>query len=569
MLISMTTIFLKLTFTGLAKSIKRAKLGSNCLQTLKIFSKAIDFTPLQNQPGRIRYRLINCRPGEECVGLSLVYSRGCSGVEAPLITVEVHLSGGLPSMHMVGLPATAVRESKDRVRSALLNSGFKWPQSRITIALAPAELPKEGGGFDLPIALGILAASQQIPDKHFEDCEFLGELSLNGELRSVKGVIPAAIRSRDTGRALVIPADNAAEAALVKGGEKFSGRTLLEVANWINGEQELEPCKPLPAGKPPLLPDLSDVIGLPGPKRALEVAAAGSHHLLMAGPPGTGKTLLASRLPGILPPMSESESLEVAALASVSHLGLDHRLWGVRPFRTPHHSCSSVALAGGGSRPRPGEISLAHNGVLFMDELPEFGRHTLETLREPIESGRIVISRAARQATFPARFQLVTAMNPCPCGMSGDESGRCICSSEQIQRYRNRVSGPLIDRIDIQVEVLRPRESILGAQVNNIESSSDVRERVIASRQIQQQRAGKPNALLTNAELASYCHIEGETLQLLELASQQLFLSPRACHRILKVSRSIADLDQSQNIRSQHVAEAVSFRRLNAEQNYV
>ena len=503
------------------------------------------------------------------MGLSLVYSRGCTGVEAPLILVEVHLAGGLPSMHMVGLPETAVRESKDRVRSALINSGFKWPQSRITIALAPAELPKEGGGFDLPIALGILSASKQIPGERFDDCEFLGELSLNGELRSVRGVLPAAIRSRDSNRTLVIPTVNATEAALVKGGEKYGGATLLEVANWISGGRALEPCEFQSRGKPPLLPDLCDVIGLPGPKRALEVAAAGSHHLLMAGPPGTGKTLLASRLPGILPPMTESESLEVAALASVSHTGLDHRLWGIRPFRTPHHSCSSVALAGGGSRPKPGEISLAHNGVLFMDELPEFGRHTLEILREPIESGRIVISRAARQATFPARFQLVTAMNPCPCGMSGDESGRCNCSAEQIQRYRNRISGPLLDRIDIQVEVLRPKTSILSAPLNNIESSADVRNRVIESRQIQHQRAGKPNALLTNAELSSFCHIEGETLQLLEHAAEQLYLSPRACHRILKVSRTIADLDGATDINSEHVAEAISFRRLNAGQNCI
>lgn len=472
-------------------------------------------------------------------------------------------------MHLVGLPETAVRESKDRVRSALLNSGFKWPQSRITIALAPAELPKEGGGFDLPIALGILAASQQIPGERFDECEFLGELSLTGELRSVRGTLPAAIRSRDCNRKLVIPSVNAAEASLVKGGEKYCGATLLEVANWINGGQELQPCKLRSRGKQPSLPDLRDVIGLPGPKRALEVAAAGSHHMLMAGPPGTGKTLLASRLPGILPPMTESESLEVAALASVSHAGLDHRLWGIRPFRTPHHSCSSVALAGGGARPKPGEISLAHNGVLFMDELPEFGRHTLEILREPIESGRIVISRAARQATFPAQFQLVTAMNPCPCGLSGDESGRCNCSAEQIHRYRNKVSGPLLDRIDIQVEVLRPKTSILGVPVADIESSADVRDRVIESRQIQHRRAGKPNALMTNTDLSSFCHIEGETLQLLEHAAEQLYLSPRACHRILKVARTIADLDQSQHISPTHVAEAISFRRLNTGQNCI
>lgn len=503
------------------------------------------------------------------MGLSLVHSRGCAGVEAPLVTVEVHLSGGLPSMHLVGLPETAVRESKDRVRAALINSGFKWPQSRITISLAPAELPKEGGGFDLPIALGLLAASKQIPGTHFDDFEYLGELSLNGELRSVRGVIPAAIRAREFNRTLIVPLVNAAEAALVKGGEKYSGVTLLEITNWINGGQRLEPCLPQPPGEPPSLPDLRDIIGLPGPKRALEVAAAGCHHLLMAGPPGTGKTLLASRLPGILPPMTELESLESAAVASISLAGLDHRKWGVRPFRTPHHSCSSVALAGGGSRPRPGEISLAHNGVLFLDELPEFGRHTLEILREPIESGRIVISRAARQATFPARFQLVTAMNPCPCGMSGDDSGRCMCSGEQIQRYRTRVSGPLLDRIDIQVEVLRPKTSILSSSTDGIESSARVRERVIQARDIQFARAGKTNALMSNGELKQFCCLKKETLQLLEHAAEQLYLSPRACHRILKVSRTIADLDQSENIHSEHVAEAIAYRRLNTGQNYI
>lgn len=468
-------------------------------------------------------------------------------------------------MHLVGLPETAVRESKDRVRAALINSGFKWPQSRITISLAPAELPKEGGGFDLPIALGILAASKQIPDTFFDDCEFLGELSLNGELRSVRGVLPAAIRSRDSNRTLVVPAVNAAEAALVSGGQKYGGASLLEVAGWINGRIQLERCAPRALAEPPPLPDISDVIGLPGPKRALEVAAAGAHHLLMAGPPGTGKTLLASRLPGILPPINEHESLEIAALASISHAGLDLRNWGIRPFRTPHHSCSSVALAGGGSRPRPGEVSLAHNGVLFLDELPEFGRHTLEILREPIESGCIVISRAARQATFPARFQLVAAMNPCPCGLAGDSSGRCRCSAEQIQRYRNRISGPLLDRIDIQVEVSRPKTSILSASGNKSESSAIVRKRVMDAREVQSVRAGKPNALLDNGEMEQFCRIDGDSLKLLERAVQQLYLSPRACHRILKVSRTIADLDQASEIGSAHLAEAIAFRRLSAK----
>ena len=494
------------------------------------------------------------------MGLSLIYSRGCVGIEAPLITIEVHLSGGLPTMSMVGLPATAVRESKERVRAALLNSGFKWPQSRITISLAPAELPKDGGGFDLPIALGILAASGQIPGGALGGYEFLGELSLNGSLRAVQGVLPAAIRSRDAGRSLIVPRINATEATLVKGGRHYCGRSLLEISKWLNGLSQLELCRPNTCFQIAALPDLCDVIGLPGPKRALEIAAAGSHNLLMTGPPGTGKTLLASRLPGILPPMSEQESLETAALASVSQTGLDCLNWGVRPFRTPHHSCSSVALAGGGSRPRPGEVSLAHNGILFLDELPEYGRHALEVLREPLESGSIVISRAARQATFPARFQLLTAMNPCPCGMAGDTSGRCNCSAEQIRRYRSRISGPLLDRIDIQIEVSRPNKSILSESASNIENSAMVRERVIEARHRQVQRSGMCNALLGSTELARFCPIEGGRLRLLETAVEQLFLSPRACHRILKVARTIADLGHADVIGEEHIAEAIAFR---------
>ncbi len=500
------------------------------------------------------------------MGLSLVHSRGCVGIESPLITVEVHLSGGLPVMHLVGLPETAVRESKDRVRAALLNSRFDWPPSRITISLAPAELPKEGGGFDLPIALGILAASKQVPTTSFADCEFLGELSLNGDLRAVRGVLPAAIRARDSNRVLVVPTANAAEAALVKGGKQLHAGSLLEVTEWLHGRKQLAECEPDMTHIPPAHPDLRDVIGLAGAKRALEVAAAGCHNLLMLGPPGTGKTLLATRLAGILPPMTEQEALEAAALASISQAGLEHRNWGLRPFRSPHHSCSNIALAGGGSRPRPGEISLAHNGILFLDELPEFSRHALEVLREPLESGRIVISRAARQAAFPARFQLITAMNPCPCGMAGDQSGRCNCSAEQIQRYRSKISGPLLDRIDIQVEVVRPDKSILSEPADNIENSEAVRKRVIKSRARQIARAGKPNALLDNAELSSYCHVEGEQLALLEMAAEQLFLSPRACHRILKVSRTIADLDQAEEIACEHISEAIAFRRLQISQ---
>ena len=465
-------------------------------------------------------------------------------------------------MAMVGLPNGAVRESKDRVRAAISNSGFKWPASKITVALAPAELPKAGGGFDLPIALGILATEGQIPDKNLHKYEFLGELALNGDLRTVRGVVPAAIRARESGRCLVIPACNAAEAALVKGGEQLAANSLLEVCNWLKGESYLQECETEKECKPVPPPDLCDVIGLHGAKRALEVAAAGSHNLLFIGPPGTGKTLLAARLPGILPPMSEIESLETASLASVSQAGLDHRNWGIRPFRSPHHSCSGIALAGGGVHPKPGEISLAHNGVLFLDELPEFGRHALETLREPLESGRIVISRAARQAVFPARFQLITAMNPCPCGLEGDKSGRCGCSAEQVQRYRNRVSGPLLDRIDLQIEVLRPEKSILSESSDGIETSAAVKKRVVKCRRIQLKRQGTPNALMENDQLGRFCKIDGDRLMLLEMAAEQLFLSPRACHRILKVARTIADLDNSKEIASQHLAEAIAFRRL-------
>jgi len=382
-------------------------------------------------------------------------------------------------------------------------------------------------------------------------------------------VLPAAIQSREHGRTLIIPADNAAEAGLVRDGNTYCGASLLAIAGWLCGQEELARCKSLPVKQAVSQPDLADVIGLPGPKRALEIAAAGSHHLLFAGPPGTGKTLLASRLPGILPPMTEREALESAAVTSVSRAGFDLAHWGIRPFRAPHHSATCAALAGGGSRPKPGEISLAHNGVLFLDELPEFGRHTLEILREPLESGRIVIARAAMQSTFPARFQLVTAMNPCPCGLSGDDSGRCCCSAEQIQRYRNRVSGPLLDRIDIQVEVLRPKTSILTTPHEGTETSADVRQRVIEARDVQYQRTGKSNALLGNDELTRFCKIDGATLQLLEDAAKQLYLSPRACHRILKVARTIADLDQAENIRSVHVAEAIAFRRLNTGPNYI
>ncbi|MEI6414977.1 MAG: YifB family Mg chelatase-like AAA ATPase, partial [Pseudomonadota bacterium] len=391
------------------------------------------------------------------MSLAILYSRARSGIDAPLVTIEVHLSNGLPSLSIVGLPELAVKESKDRVRGALLNSRFEFPNRRITINMAPADLPKEGGRFDLPIALGVLAASGQIPSGALENYEFLGELALTGEIRPVRGALPAALKAREAGRHLVVPRDNAEEAARVTGLEVLAATHLLEVCEHLHGTRPLsvQPPATEPATPPSQGTDLAEVRGQIQAKRALEVAAAGGHNLLFLGPPGTGKSMLASRLPGILPPMSDAEALAAAAVLSVSEPGFDARSWGVRPFRAPHHSASAVALVGGGSDPRPGEVSLAHCGVLFLDELPEFERKVLEVLREPLESGHILISRAARQAHFPAQFQLIAAMNPCPCGYLGDPKGQCHCSTDQVARYRSRLSGQLLDRIDIHVDVPR------------------------------------------------------------------------------------------------------------------
>jgi len=495
------------------------------------------------------------------MGLARVRSRGCVGISAPGVSVEVHLGGGLPSLGMVGLPETAVRESRERVKAALLNAGFDFPARRITISLAPAELPKEGGGLDLPIALGILAASGQVPDNRLDDTEFLGELSLGGKLRPVRGVLPAAVQAANAGRTLVLPSGNETEASLVGGGHQLCAESLLQVVAWLHGKGDL----PAPAGRPesPLegIPDMADVCGQEAPRRALEVAAAGAHNILMSGPPGTGKSMLASRLPGILPDMTETEALETATIASVSQSGFDTSDWRRRPFRSPHHSCSGVALVGGGPVPRPGEISLAHNGVLFLDELPEFDRHVLEVLRVPMESGWIHISRAARQARFPARFQLVAAMNPCPCGMSGGPPGQCWCSAEQIQRYRYRVSGPLLDRIDIRAEVLRPEVSVLDFRDHGGECSADIRARVVAAREVQRGRGPRPNARLQPPEIQEHCRLGSEQRKLLEAACEHYHLSPRASHRVLKVARTIADLDGEGGIGTAHLAEAIALRR--------
>lgn len=564
------------------------------------------------------------------MSLCILHSRAREGMAAPAVTVEVQAAGGLPAMNIVGLAEMAVRESKDRVRGALHNGHFQIPAGRITVNLAPADLPKEGGRFDLPIALGVLGASGQVRIKALPELEFLGELALSGELRPVQGVLPAALAARDAGRALVLPRENAAEAALVKGLRIHPAAHLLEVCAHLNGGAPLGTHVAAEVDQIAFpYPDLSEVRGQAHAKRALEVAAAGAHSLLFLGPPGTGKSMLASRLPGLLPALSEPEALEVAALRSVSgQEPFDPARWRQRPFRSPHHTASAIALVGGGANPRPGEISLAHLGVLFLDELPEYERRVLEVLREPLESGHIHISRAARQVRFPARFQLVAAMNPCPCGYLGDPGGRCRCTTEQVARYRARISGPLLDRIDLHVEVprLRPEEMTLAldglprahasrpgsppeepkapetrarprspqsvgrpdprpadradAMTENradavtgkcvdpgaeVLTSTQVRARVEAARERQFSRQGKPNQALEPREIDRHCRLDAAGQRLMTQAMARLGLSPRGYHRVLKVGRTIADLAGSEDIATSHLGEAIGYRRLDRQ----
>ena len=500
------------------------------------------------------------------MSLAVLRSRALAGMEAPAVSVEVHLANGLPGLTIVGLPDAEVREAKDRVRAALQNVGFEMPSRRITVNLAPADLPKESGRFDLPIALGILAASGQIPAKELERYEFAGELSLSGQLRPVRGALAMTFAigrgSVDKPRAFILPRANADEAALVADAAIYPADTLLQVCAHFAASDagaRLERYRNERPGQAARYPDFSDVKGQQHAKRALEIAAAGNHSLLLMGPPGAGKSMLAARFPGLLPPMTDEEALEAAAVQSLNGSFSVER-WRVRPFRSPHHTSSGVALVGGGGVPRPGEVSLAHCGVLFLDELPEFDRKVLEVLRQPLESGRITISRAANQADFPARFQLIAAMNPCPCGWQGHPSGKCRCTNETALRYRDRVPGPLHGGVAMQIDGSAVPPDAMSARADG-ESSAGIAERVARAHARQLERQGKQNGRLNTHEIERHCALDPLGERTLRSAMSLMNWSARAYHRVLKVARTIADLAGAPAIGGAHMAEAVQYRR--------
>lgn len=500
---------------------------------------------------------------------AVVLSRAHIGINAPLVTVEAHVSSGLPRFNIVGLPETAVRESQYRVRSALLSSHFQFPSRRITINLGPADLPKEGGRFDLPIALSILAATGQISENLLQTYEFVGELTLDGALRPFKGALSCAIASRDAAHFLVLPEACAHEASLVSHAKIFPANHLIAVCNHLNNQSLLYQTEPIHIEKcaNTCSTDLQSVIGQQHAKRALEIAAAGNLNLMFIGPPGTGKSLLASCLPNILPPLREDEALTVAAIYSSQGMFDQDQFWQ-RPFRNPHHSCSAVAIVGGGRTPHPGEITLAHHGVLFLDELPEFDRNVLESLRTPIETGRAVIARANYQIEFPANFQLITAMNPCPCAYLGDDDIECRCTPAQIQRYQGKISGPLLDRIDLFVHLKRIKNLLQHAPADSKISSQHILKRVCKVRSQLCARLhsaqGKNTSdfwrALSIHDLQKICHMDNATLAFFSQAIEKFKFSPRACHRLLRVARTIAELVESDTVQKNHLAEALSFR---------
>ncbi|RKS84544.1 magnesium chelatase family protein [Orbus hercynius] len=495
------------------------------------------------------------------MSLFTIYTRACIGIQAPKIDVEIHISNGMPSFTLVGLPEASVKEAKDRVRSALINSGFSFPSKKITVNLSPADLPKEGSRFDLPIAVAILAATAQIVTDTLHKYEFLGELALSGQIRAVKGAIPAAISAQKNDKVLIISNENESELSLIHNTNAMVCHNLTEISQHFSKQLLLSRVVyRAPEAEAYIEHDLQDIIGQEHAKRVLEIAAAGGHNLLLIGPPGTGKTMLASRLSSLLPPLNDQESLETTAIASLANQTHNLNNWRKRPFRAPHHSASSAALVGGGTIPKPGEISLAHNGILFLDELPEFSRKVLDALREPLESGEIIISRANAKITFPAKVQLIAAMNPSPTGHYQGIHNRT--PPQQIIRYLNRLSGPFLDRFDLSIEVPLLPKGALHQQRQQGESSRTIKKRIIKARDKQIKRNNKINSQLSTQDINQYCLIKPEDNLFLEQALIKLGLSVRAWHRILKVSRTIADLDDKNDIERKHITEALSYRSM-------